>query len=230
MLYQRKNCLQVWLTDNKLTKVTLLKQSKLLGPFQQAETYLQAQMHHIGCRFGYPALFITYTKGRSTLWRQVGTYIHYSAISVKLTKLWMICKKTDSKVVSKRCFNQFCSKFKSWGLKYDINKSFRRDFGTRFKIPNKTNTIFSGSKGIFFFQINKKHRYRIPWSRSRRLNEKALGFMQEINKYGRMYMYILLIIHYTKSSFDEISLLHSKEVFTYNRKIHMCIKLKITRQ
>lgn len=154
MLYQRKNWLQVWLTDNKLTKVTLLKQSKLLGPFQQAETYPQAQMHHIGCRFGYPALFITYTKGRSTLWRQVGTYIHvhYSAISVKLTKLWMICKKTDSKVVSKRCFNQFWSKFKSWGLKYDINKSFRRDFGTRFKIPNKTNTIFSGSKGIFFFK------------------------------------------------------------------------------
>lgn len=95
-MYQRNDWLQVWLTDNKLTKVTSLKQSKLLGPFLQAETYPLAQMHHIGCRFGFTVLFITYTKGRSTLWRQVRTYIHYSAISVKLTKLWIICKKTNS--------------------------------------------------------------------------------------------------------------------------------------
>lgn len=61
MLYQRKNWLQVWLTDNKLTKVTLLKQSKLLGPFQLAETYPLAQMHHIGCRFGDPPFYILHT-------------------------------------------------------------------------------------------------------------------------------------------------------------------------
>lgn len=117
-------------------------------------------MYYIGCRFGSTYLFITNTKGRSTLWQQVCTNIHYSAISVKetLKELWIIGTKTDSTVVAKQefyVFKQFCH---YTGTSQIWNAFFLPSASMLIfqKLKNRT-FWFTDSKTVFLVHSEKIH-------------------------------------------------------------------------